>query len=199
MNSVKPYSQASENNKGYILTVLQKALEKSTSVLEVGSGSGQHAVHFAKYLPHVIWQTSDLPINHCGIKQWINEFPSANILPPINVDLNAPWPVQKTSAIYTANTLHIVSWQLVERFFDGVKAHLKPKGKLCIYGPFNYNGKFTSDSNANFELWLKDRDPNSGIRDFERILILAENAGLTLDYDHEMPANNRLLEFTKYS
>ncbi|XPF92883.1 DUF938 domain-containing protein [Colwellia sp. RE-S-Sl-9] len=191
----KPFSQASENNKPYILPILQQAFSTADSVLEIGSGTGQHAVYFAKQLAHVNWQTSDLPVNHNGINQWIAEYPSNNLQPPLALDLSKPWPIEHTTAIYTANTLHIVSWELVIAFFEGVKKHLLPKGKLCIYGPFNYQGKFTSESNANFELWLKQQNELSGIRDFEAVLTLAEKAGLTLVKDHEMPANNRLLEF----
>lgn len=191
----KPFSQASENNKIHILPILQQAFSTADSVLEVGSGTGQHAVYFAKQLTHVNWQTSDLAVNHSGINQWIAEYPSSNLHPPLALDLLKPWPIEHTSAIYTANTLHIVSWELVIAFFEGVKKHLLPKGKLCIYGPFNYQGKFTSESNANFELWLKQQHELSGIRDFEAVLKLAEKAGLTLVKDHEMPANNRLLEF----
>ncbi|WP_076417545.1 DUF938 domain-containing protein [Colwellia sp. UCD-KL20] len=191
----KPFSQASENNKVHILPILQQAFSTADSVLEVGSGTGQHAVYFAKQLAHVNWQTSDLPVNHNGINQWIAEYPSNNLQQPLTLDLSKPWPIEQTSAIYTANTLHIISWELVIAFFEGVKKHLLPKGKLCIYGPFNYQGKFTSESNANFELWLKQQNELSGIRDFEAVLRLAEKAGLTLVKDHEMPANNRLLEF----
>ena len=191
----KPFSQASENNKVHILPILQQAFSTADSVLEIGSGTGQHAVYFAKQLTHVNWQTSDLAVNHSGINQWIADYPSSNLQPPLALDLSKPWPIEHTSAIYTANTLHIVSWELVIAFFEGVKKHLLPKGKLCIYGPFNYQGKFTSESNANFELWLKQQHELSGIRDFEAVLTLAEKVGLTLVKDHEMPANNRLLEF----
>lgn len=193
----KPYSQASENNKLFILPILQKAFKTCTSVLEIGSGTGQHAVYFAKELPKVTWQTSDLLVNHAGIKQWIHENPSVNLQLPITLDLVSPWPIEKISAIYTANTLHIISLPLVERFFEGVKKHLAHEGKLCIYGPFKYKGQYTSESNASFDIWLKERNIHSGIRDIEYIIELANEAGLTLLSDHAMPANNRLLEFIK--
>jgi len=193
----KPYSQACENNKNAILLVLKTAFANTQQVLEIGSGSGQHAVCFALNLPHLSWQTSDLKINHQGINQWIDTQPSENLKRPLMLDLQKPWPISEVDGIYTANTLHIVSWPLVEKFFAGVKKCLAEHGRLCIYGPFNYNGKFTSDSNADFDVWLKNRNADSGIRDFEAILTLAESAGLTLVKDHEMPANNRLLEFVK--
>lgn len=192
-----PFSQACENNKTFILPILQQAFNGINSVLEIGSGTGQHATFFAKHLPDTTWQTSDLLINHVGIKQWLNEYPATNLLPPLQLDLSKKWPVNTTPGVFTANTLHIVSWELVIAFFEGIKNHLQPQGKVCIYGPFNYQGKFTSDSNANFNLWLQERSELSGIRDYEKIIILATNVGLTLVEDHEMPANNRLLEFIK--
>jgi len=197
----KPFSQACENNKQAILTILEQVFLKSTQVLEIGSGTGQHAVYFAKHLAQLNWQTSDLPVNHQGINQWINDFPSNNLKRPIDIDLNHPWfeiPNDKTiDGIYSANTLHIISWPLVERFFTEASVNLAPEGTLCLYGPFNYQNKFTSESNANFDLWLKDRDPQSGIRDIEAIISLASSAKLTLMADNQMPANNRLLVFMK--
>ena len=193
----KPFSQACENNKSPILSLLVKAFSKSKTVLEVGSGSGQHAVYFAPNMTWLSWQTSDMLINHQGISQWLQDYPAGNLLHPIELDLNHPWPIEKVDAIYTANTLHIVSWSLVQAFFKGVSQHLNTQGKLCIYGPFNYHGKYSSESNAGFDVWLKERDSESAIRDIEAITALAEKAGLLLDHDHAMPANNRLLVFTK--
>jgi cyclopropane fatty-acyl-phospholipid synthase-like methyltransferase len=193
----KPYSQACEDNKNSILAVLKTAFANTQQVLEIGSGSGQHAVYFASNLPHLQWQTSDLKINHRGINQWVDAYPCVNLIRPVNLDLQQPWPISTVEGIYTANTLHIISWPLVEKFFAGVKKCLANHGRLCIYGPFNYHGKFTSDSNADFNVWLKNRDEKSGIRDFEAILTLAQAADLTLVKDHTMPANNRLLEFVK--
>ena len=195
----KPFSQACENNKPHILSILTTTLNNSTNLLEIGSGTGQHAVHFAANMPWLQWQTSDVTDNHNGINQWLNDFPASNLLAPITLDLNHSWPIKKIDAIYTANTLHIVSWPLVQAFFQGVAKHLAKEGKLCIYGPFNYQGKFTSDSNANFNEWLKERDEDSGIRDIEAITELAIKSGLKLENDHEMPANNRLLIFKKLS
>lgn len=197
------FSQACENNKAAILTVLQKAFQTTEKILEIGSGTGQHAIFFAENLPHLLWQTSDLSINHYSINQRVKLSNLNNINLAVLLDLNHDWPTvsnhnkPQIDGIFTANTMHIVSWQLVLNFFDGVEKNLKDGGKLCIYGPFNYDGKFTSESNANFEFWLKDRDINSGIRDFEAIEALAKSAGLSLVADHTMPANNRLLEFIK--
>jgi len=193
----KPFSQACENNKAYILPLLVAAFKHSKTVLEVGSGTGQHAAHFAPHMPWLTWQTSDVMANHQGISQWVNAASADNLLPPIELDLNNPWPIEQVDAIYTANTLHIVSWPLVQAFFRGVSQHLSAEGQCCIYGPFNYQGQYTSDSNANFDLWLKERDSHSAIRDIEAILALANSAGLSLTDDHTMPANNRLLVFKK--
>ena len=193
----KPYSQACENNKQAILEKLAPLLTPQKTVLEVGSGTGQHAVHFAQAMPHLTWQTSDLAINHAGINQWIAGAALTNVVAPIAIDFNHAWPIDNVDAIYTANTLHIVSFPLVQRFFSAAGKHLSQHGLLCVYGPFNYGGQFTSPSNANFQLWLKDNDARSGIRDFEAIEQLASAANLSLIHDHEMPANNRLLVFVK--
>lgn len=197
----KPFSQACENNKRPILDILTNAFSKSKHVLEIGSGTGQHAVFFGQHLPYLTWQTSDLLINHQGINDWLNEAALTNVQRPIVIDLHHTWPVPENNlqvdGIYTANTLHIISWPLVVKFFEGVAQNLKAQASVCIYGPFNYQGKFTSESNASFDTWLKERDINSGIRDIEAVLTLASSAGLNLIDDHLMPANNRLLVFSK--
>lgn len=193
----KPFSQACENNKTAILPLLTESLKDCKTLLEVGSGTGQHAVYFAPNLPWLTWQTSDMAINHQGINLWLKEQSADNLFAPVTLDLNHDWPIKPVDGIYTANTLHIVSWQLVEAFFNGVSQHLNQQGKLCIYGPFNYQGQYTSESNAGFDLWLKERDSESAIRDIEAIVALAKSAGLQLINDHAMPANNRLLVFNK--
>jgi len=197
----KPYSQASENNKHPILDILSPLFASRKHVLEIGSGTGQHAIFFAQHLPHLTWQTSDLAINHPGINLWLDESTLTNVEKPIVVDLNHDWPVAnnklQVDAVYTANTLHIISWPLVVKFFAGIAQNLSAQGSVCIYGPFKYKGEFTSESNADFDQWLKDRDQNSGVRDIEAILLLAHAAGLELINDHPMPANNQLLCFQK--
>ncbi len=197
----KAFSQACENNKRPILNILAKVFSQNKHVLEIGSGTGQHAVFFGQHLPHLTWQTSDLLINHQGINLWLDETALSNVQKPIVIDLNKAWPMPEKSpqvdGLYTANTLHIISWPLVVKFFEGIAQNLASKAMVCIYGPFKYQGKYTSESNANFDLWLKDRDIDSGIRDMEAILLLANSAGLTLIDDHVMPANNQLLVFSK--
>lgn len=194
----KPFSQSCENNKEPILAVLKAALRDASLVLEIGSGTGQHAVHFARNLPHLTWQPSDMPENIPGMKLWFEEANLPNIKEPIVLNVaDALWPIEEADAIFSANTLHIMSKSQIECMFEGIEQRLAPGGKLCIYGPINYGGKYTSKSNESFDAWLKGQDPKSGIRDFDWVNSLAEKAGLKLVHDHEMPANNRLLEWRK--
>ena len=193
-----PYSQACENNKGPILDKLRPYLAKTKQVLEIGSGTGQHAVYFAHHLPHLQWQTSDILAHHDGINAWIDAYPSANLHRPIILDLRDPIELNEHyDAIFTANTLHIIAWELVEVLFDLVGHTLEKNGKFCVYGPFKYSGEFTSASNEQFDISLRERDQNSGIRDIEALLDLAKTAGLALQADYDMPANNQLLVFNK--
>lgn len=192
-----PFSQACENNKAPILDALKSAFSSRTRVLEIGSGTGQHAVHFAEHLPHLIWQTSDLQGNHSGINGWIDSAPQANLLRPVVLDLSAPqWPGE-FDAVFSANTAHIVSWPLVETLFAQVGEHLPHGGLFALYGPFNLNGQYTSESNAAFDQMLRERDPLSGIRDIEDLQTLAARHQLRLQDDYPMPANNRLLLWVK--
>ncbi|WP_298774116.1 DUF938 domain-containing protein [uncultured Shewanella sp.] len=192
------FSKACENNKAPILKQLLPILANSHKVLEIGSGTGQHAVYFAKHLPHLIWQTSDRPAYHQGIQYWLTSYPSPNLRPPLSLDVTEPWPINHPmDALYTANTLHIMSHSMVEAFFHGVGQHLVPLGHLCIYGPFNQNGHYTSESNHEFDLRLKQNNPQSGIKALEWIEKLAGKQGLTLQSKEKMPANNIFLHFQK--
>ncbi len=193
----RPFSQACENNKSPILTILRQYLLAVDYVLEVGSGTGQHAVYFAEQLPHLNWQPADQHQYIAGIQSWLDWAQRDNILPPLVLDVSQPWPIDSTPAIFSANTVHIMSWAEVEKFFTGVKQVLASQGIFCLYGPFNYEGNYSSDSNANFDQWLKARNPHSGIRDFEAVNRLAIEAGLFLLADHAMPANNRCLVWRK--
>lgn len=193
-----PFSQACENNKQPILEVLKTAFSNIDTVLEVGSGTGQHAVYMAEHLPHLVWQPSDQALYLEGVKARCGDYTGDNLNVPVELDVTQPlWRVDAVDGIFTANTLHIMSWAMVEDFFKGVGHTLSAQGKLCVYGPFNYNGQFTSESNQVFDGYLRQRNPESGIRDFEAINQLAENLGLYLVTDHEMPANNRLLEWER--
>jgi len=191
---MKPYAESCEQNRAPILTVLQEVFADRRKVLEIASGTGQHAVYFGQELPHLTWQTSELPSNHAGIQAWLDEARLPNVLPPLAIDVNeAQWPAEQVDAIFNANTVHIVAWPAVERMFAGIGRVLAAGGILCLYGPFNYGGQFTSESNARFDVWLKNRDLDSGVRDFEAINRLAEAQGLKLLMDVAMPSNNRTL------
>ena len=194
----KPYSEACGQNRDPILSVIQPLLADSQAVLELGSGTGQHAVYFARHMPHLVWYTSDVIDNHAGIKQWIEESGLDNVRLPIALDtLRSEWPALTVDAVFSANTAHIMHWDEVEAFFAGVGQLINSGGKFTLYGPFNYAGKYTSDSNARFDQWLKERDPESGIRDFEALDELARLAGMQLVEDFEMPVNNRILYWRK--
>jgi cyclopropane fatty-acyl-phospholipid synthase-like methyltransferase len=193
-------SEACERNKGPILRILAEAFAHSHAVLEIGSGTGQHAVHFATHLPHLAWQPSDRGEYLPGLRERISQQGPSNLLPAIELDVREqPWKIQGVDAMFTANTLHIMEWDAVEDFFRGVGAVLSTPGVLCIYGPFRYRGDYTSPSNAEFDRYLKARDPNSGLRNFEDVNILAGRQGLLLLADHDMPANNQLLVWHKPS
>lgn len=192
------FSQASERNKVPILDILKLELAEITEVWEIGSGTGQHAVFFSKALPHLSWHTCDLKENHQDIQARITMAQLPNLKPPIELDVKRfPWQMPPVQAVFSANTLHIISQEAVQAFFKGIAQKLLKGGKLCVYGPFKYQGDFTSDSNGRFDLQLKQRDPNSGIRDFEWVNQLAQTANCFLENDHEMPANNRLLVWKK--
>jgi|SRR5690554_806638 len=195
--NTKPFSQACENNKEPILTILKRAFASSTVVLEIGSGTGQHAVHFAHALPHLIWQPSDRPENLPGIALWREDAPSENLRAAIELDIDNPQQWPKFDAAFSANTAHIMSWQTAQKMINEVGKRLPKNGLFALYGPFNYQGKYTSDSNRHFDEWLKARDPEQGIRDFEAVVDVALNAGLKLIEDNPMPANNRLLLWQK--
>lgn len=190
----KPFSEACERNQPYLLEVLRRWFADRRRVLEIGSGTGQHAVHFGAGLPHLVWQTSDRAQNHAGIVAWLEEAGLPNVLPPLELDANARvWPAIDCDAVFTANTLHIMSWPEVERLFAHLGRLLTPGGVLAVYGPFNYGGRYTSESNARFDAHLHLQDPAMGIRDFEAVDALARGLGLTPAGDCAMPANNRTL------
>lgn len=191
----KPFSQACENNKAPILAHLQRLFTHTNTVLEVGSGTGQHAVHFAHAMAHLNWQTSDRAENHASINAWIDDNEYSNLLRPLTLDvLTSPWPMA-VDAVYSANTAHIMPWQAVVAMFDGVGKALGEHGLFVLYGPFNYEGQFSSPSNARFDEYLRTNNAEQGIRHYEDICTLAANAGLTPLEDNPMPANNQLLVF----
>lgn len=191
---MKPCAESSEINKVPILAVLKDIFADRKRVLEIASGTGQHAVHFGRELPHLSWQPSELAQNLAGIQAWLDEAELPNVLAPLAIDVNdARWPVTAVDAVFNANTVHIISWPEVERMFAHIARVIEPGGCVCLYGPYNYGGHFTSEGNARFDAWLKSRDPDSGVRDFEAVNRLAAAHGLELLRDIAMPSNNRML------
>ena len=196
--TARPFSQACENNKRPILQVLQEVLATAKEVLELGSGTGQHARFFAGQLPHLRWRPTDLEENLAGIRGWAEEYRGDNLLRPLALDVrDETWPAPVKDAIFTANSLHIMVWSAVQTLFSYLGQHAPSGNLLVVYGPFNYAGKYTSASNANFDRWLAARDPDSAIRDFEAVDQLAISAGYRLQADYPMPANNRTLVWRK--
>ncbi|MSP43831.1 MAG: DUF938 domain-containing protein [Alphaproteobacteria bacterium] len=194
MSAHLPFSQAAENNKGPIADLLCDTFSAVREVLEIGSGTGQHAVYFGQRLPHLTWRTSDLESNLADIQARLAVEAPANVLPPIALDVAMqPWPVMDVDGVFSANAVHIMSWDHVTHMFRGIGQIIPERATICLYGPFKYKGDFTTPSNAQFDLWLKQRYPRSGVRDFEAVDALARAIGLRLVADHPMPANNQLL------
>ncbi len=196
LSSTLPFSQASENNKLPILEILRPHLTEVHSVLEIGSGTGQHGEFFVDQFPALNWNCSDIPSNISLTNQRITARGLANFPEAIALDVNEPiWNCGFHDCVFSANSLHIMSANSVTSFFRGLYQCLTKNGLLFLYGPFKYGGEFTTESNAHFDDWLKQKDPLSGIRDFETIMKLATDAGLMFVEDNPMPANNQLLLF----
>ena len=196
--SLLPFSQSCDNNKAVILDVLRDALADRSEVLEIASGTGQHACYFAANMPWLNWQGTELPENLAILQPRCSAYSGANLLPPQALDVRAEdWPLAIPHAVFTANSLHIMAFSAVEQLFAGLGRQTGADVLLAVYGPFNYCGQYTSASNARFDDWLAQRDPDSAIRDFEAVDRLAQGVGFSLRADHEMPANNRLLIWHK--
>jgi cyclopropane fatty-acyl-phospholipid synthase-like methyltransferase len=193
-----PFSEACERNRGPILDVLQRAFAQRSEVLEIGSGTGQHAVHFASRLTHLTWHPTEREANLVALQSRLRFEATANVRPATVLDVTQKeWPVRHVDALFSANTLHIMSWNEVMAMFTGIDAVLMRGGTVCIYGPLRYRGRHTAASNERFDAELRERDPASGIREFDEVIGLATAHGLRLAADHAMPANNRLLEFAR--
>jgi cyclopropane fatty-acyl-phospholipid synthase-like methyltransferase len=197
----KPISEACLRNQQPIAEALHSLFPKEANVLEIGSGTGQHAVFCAQALPHIKWQTSDLPQNHGGMLQWIEEAGLDNVMAPLTLDIDQVWPEFKAAAIghvFTANTVHYIADASVVNMFSNVSELLPEKGLFVIYGPVNVEGQFTSEGNAGLDEWLKTCvNPLAGIKDIADIERLAKDQGLALIDNLAMPANNRLLVLQK--
>ncbi|HET6552577.1 MAG TPA: DUF938 domain-containing protein [Dyella sp.] len=187
----KPSAPSCERNRDVILDVLRTCFADRRRVLEIGSGTGQHAVHFAAAMPWLTWQCSDRAEGLPGIRMWLDEAALPNTPAPVELDVAGRWPSHDFDAVFSANTLHIMSWDEVELLFDHLASVTTEDAVLAIYGPFNYQGRYTSESNAAFDDWLQARGKHMRIRDAEAVDALAEVAGFDLIDDIAMPANNR--------
>ena len=197
MRPDKPFAPACERNRDPILAVLGTCLHGPRHVLEIGSGTGQHAVHFAAHLPALTWQCSDQPEMLAGIRMWLDEAGLTNTPPPLALDVNGDWPEIRVDTVFSANTLHIMSWPEVEHLFERLPTVLAKPGLLIVYGPFRYQGRHTSESNAQFDRALRIDAPQRGIRDFEAVDALAGAIGCELLHDYAMPANNRCIVWAR--
>jgi cyclopropane fatty-acyl-phospholipid synthase-like methyltransferase len=193
----KPFSAACERNKEPILQVLRPLYADVRRVLEIGSGTGQHAVHFAAAMPHLVWQCSDVPEHLAGMRLWLDEAALPNLPPPLVLDVNQGLPSGPYDAVFSANTLHIMGWDEVRRLFESLATWLADQGLFTAYGPFNLEGRFTSEGNRRFDVELRQTDPRRGIRDLEAVDALARAAGLQLRADVAMPANNRCVTWQR--
>lgn len=193
----KPYASAPARNAAPILGVLRHELRNCSTVFEIGSGTGQHAVTIAAALPGVTWQTSDLEQSHEGIRAWIADNGPGNVLPPMDFDvLSAATPSSKYDAIFSANTAHIMSHAAVCRMFELAGEMLDDPGLFCLYGPFSRGGRFSTRSNAAFDASLRARNASMGIRDLDDLEDLAHRNNMTLARTYAMPANNLLTVWT---
>jgi hypothetical protein len=195
---MKPRSEACERNRDPILKVLMQWFLEPGTALEIGSGTGQHGVYFARHMPHITWLTSDLDDHRPGIRSWVSEAQLPNLPLPLRLDVSdSHWPVERTEYVFSANTAHIMSWTKVQSMFVGVAQTLGPKGVFCLYGPFNHKGEFTSDSNRAFDSLLRSQNAEMGLRDDLALIAFGRKLGLQMIGDYWLPSNNRTLVWTK--
>ena len=199
MNTTLPFSESAERNQKPIAQVLKDFITKQDrNIFEIGSGTGQHAAYLGSCFSHLDWQTSDVKSNHSTIQAYIDRANLNNLLSPIEFEVGkTPWPRKRFDIVYTANTLHIMSWKNVKTTLKSVNKIMNEGGQFFIYGPFKFDGEFTSESNEKFDLILKENDPQRGIRNFEDIKTNLEKNNLMFTNKIEMPANNMILVFTK--
>ncbi len=192
-----PHAPACDENREPILAVLAQEFAEPGLVLEIGSGTGEHAVWFSPRLPHLTWQPSDRAERLAGIEQWLKAEPASNLRPVLELDVaTTPWPVAHTDYLFSANTAHIMPWPVVEQLFVGVAEVLRGGGRFCLYGPFR-RGEAIAQSNVEFDHYLKQRDPAQGVRDLDDLERLAQAVGLRLVASHTMPRDNLTLVWTK--
>ncbi|MDA9109354.1 class I SAM-dependent methyltransferase [Woeseiaceae bacterium] len=190
----KPEAPPTQRNKWPILEILSKELISTANILEIGSGTGQHAIFFAEKLPLITWLTSDIKSNHAGIKMWLETYHGSNIRPPFDLEMGLNDRDFNTNIdhVFSSNTSHIMSYKSVKCMFSMIGRLLPLGGKFYLYGPFNINNQFTSKSNQEFDSMLKKQNTLMGIRDIEKLDILAEKEGMKRYGFYEMPSNNYL-------
>jgi cyclopropane fatty-acyl-phospholipid synthase-like methyltransferase len=194
----KPYALSCDRNSQPILDQLKKLLSGRKSLLEVGAGTGQHAVFMAPHFLDMNWTLSDQEDRHPGIQIWMKDFPRSNVKGPVEYTVGqSTFPQGEFDVVFTSNTLHIMGWDLCLQFFDDLSRSLPKDALFIVYGAFNYNGQYTSESNKDFDRWLKEKHPESGIRGFEEVRDELAQRHFQLVDDIEMPANNRMLVFKK--
>ena len=194
----QPFSEYAARNTAPIIEILRREFRRASSVLEIGSGTGQHAVAIAAALDHLRWQTSDLDENHAGIRRWIESAGLPNVEPPLSVDvLSASLDDESFDAAFSSNTAHIMGIEAVERMFALVGGALRAGGVFCLYGPFKAGGAFNTPSNADFDHSLKRRDPVMGIRDIEALDEFAAASGLRRVRFYAVPSNNNVAVYLK--
>jgi SAM-dependent methyltransferase len=196
---MKHHAPAAERNKGPILNVLREFLTEPAFVLTIAEGSGQHVVHFAKHLPHVTFQPTDLePDALASITAYVEEARCTNVLPAklLNASSDA-WPVDRADLITCINMIHISPWSATEGLFRGAARILPPDGFLITYGPYRFSGEFTAPSNKEFDASLRARNPEWGVRDVDDLENLATSVGMAMEGSMPLPANNHCLVFYK--
>ena len=195
----KPFSESCERNSAPILEVLKEVITtKDQRLLEIGAGTGQHAVYFAPEFPWLEWYPTDKSENIAGMSLWFSEAKIPNIQKPVRLDVTTDdFPKVKFDVVFTANTFHIMSWKECKSCMKLLGNRLREDSRAIIYGPFRYDGEHTSESNEKFDAWLKERNPQSGVRNFEDVLRAMESNGFVLEDDFPMPANNRILVFRR--
>ncbi|MAQ99254.1 MAG: methylase [Oceanospirillaceae bacterium] len=193
-----PVAEACLRNRRPILDVLGRYVPEDGFVLEVGSGTGQHGAYMTEHLPGVRWRPTEVRSRLADVRLWHQHTNNPRFLAPLELDVTQDiWPSRDADVVFSANVVHYISWREVECMFRGVQRILKPGGLLILYGPYNYDGQFTSEGNVELDKWLRERNPDSGIKDFEQVMLSARKYDLFLQADEEMPANNRTLVFKK--
>jgi cyclopropane fatty-acyl-phospholipid synthase-like methyltransferase len=186
-------------NQAPIADVLAQELEADAFVLEIGSGTGQHAAYMTRHLPSIKWQPSELAGRLEGINGWRQRSAQVGFLPPLILDVSQDlWPVKQVDAVFSANVVHFIGWPQLRSMMTGIARVLKRSGLALLYGPFNYAGQYTSEGNQRLDQWLREQNPEAGIKDFEQVILTARKEKLRLLKDIAMPANNRMLVLQKY-